>query len=126
MDIEQNATAEQTLAELDEEQLNNLKEILSDDDEMSLNDLVETFLENAEEQLSTLKEAVLSGDRKCIVETAHSIKGSSSNFGATKMVRISREIQTTGDSAPEDHLGTLTTDLRLEFNRVRSALKEIG
>lgn len=110
---------------LDKEQLDNLREILGDDEEMSLSTLVSTFLETAEEQLDSIDLALDIGDRRTIIETAHSLKGSSGNFGATKLVRLSKDLQINGDTAQEEELRKLTTNLKEEFERVREALKDL-
>ena len=56
---------------------------------------------------------------------AHSIKGSSSNFGASELAAIASEIEHKGKAAAFDEVQARLPTLKEAFNRVRPALLEL-
>lgn len=58
-----------------------------------VNSMIEAFLEDTPVYLQSLKNALANRDAKQVRELAHTIKGSASNFGATLVVQLSRELE---------------------------------
>jgi len=88
-----------------------------------LTELVNLFFEDVPPQLASLREAVESGDAPSVERVAHTLKGSCSNMGATKMAAICAELQDIGsfeDLAPAPEL---LERLEAEFGCVRPALE---
>jgi len=61
-----------------------------------LNEIAVLFLEDYPKQLDELRTAGARGDAKVVERTAHSLKGSVSNFGASAAVEAARVLETMG------------------------------
>jgi PAS domain S-box-containing protein len=86
-------------------------------------DLAGMFLGDAESRLATLREALEGGDAEALERTAHTLKGSSGNMGATRMAAICAELQEIGASGDLGRVPELLARLEEEFWRVRPALE---
>ena len=71
-------------------------------------ELIEMFIEDAQEHLSVLKTQIAEGDVEMVRRSAHTLKGSSSNIGATKMQDMSYQMEIlakdAGLAGAADHL----------------------
>jgi two-component system, sensor histidine kinase and response regulator len=87
------------------------------------------FLDDASSRLEELREAIGAGDAAGVERTAHTLKGSSGNMGATRMSAICSELQDVGGSGDLSRAAGLLEGLEEEFGRVRPALEaeiEVG
>ena len=76
----------------DPQVLKNLKDSVGE----VVSSMIEAFLEDTPVYLQSLKTAMAEGDAKHVRELAHTIKGSAANFGAIKVVEVSRELEEVG------------------------------
>src|SRR5450432_2095774 len=79
---------------IDPEAIDNLRALNPDDSDGFLRDIVGIFLEDTPHRLEELKNALVSGDNVRFTRAAHSIKGSSSNLGATPLRLVAEKLET--------------------------------
>jgi PAS domain S-box-containing protein len=108
---------------LDRSVLAGLRELQEEDEPDILKELTELFLSDVPQQLVLLKEAVEAGDASSVGRVAHTLKGSSSNMGATRMTTICSELEAVGASGDLSRAPELLEQLEKEFGRVRMALE---
>lgn len=77
---------------LDEGGLRELLEMI-DHDPVIFDELVDVFLEHAPQLLAEVRAGAEAGDAKLLGRSVHTLKGSSSNFGAVALPRLCVEIQ---------------------------------
>lgn len=97
---------------LDRDVLSALQEVMEDEYPM----LLETFLVDSEVRLHSLQEA---GDVTRLIETAHSLKGSSSNMGAIHLARLCDELERLAKQNPTTGIEKLVNEISEEFAIVR-------
>lgn len=85
--------------------------------------MIEAFLEDTPVYLQSIKYAAAEHDAKQLRELAHLIKGSASNFGATEVVRISKELEDCGSRGEVEGVGVIITSLLNAFDRLRKDLE---
>ncbi|HSL01048.1 MAG TPA: response regulator, partial [Rubrobacteraceae bacterium] len=88
-----------------------------------LGELVHMFLEDATKRLETMREGAGEQDAQRLRQEAHALKGSSGNMGATRIARISSELESIGKSEDLSHASRLLDALEEELGRVRPALQ---
>ena len=84
--------------------------------------MIEAFLQDTPEYLESLKEAVASKDTAKLTDLAHSIKGSSKNFGAVRLAAVSKELEEMGRSGSLDDVAERLARLENEYELVRVVL----
>jgi HPt (histidine-containing phosphotransfer) domain-containing protein len=99
---------------------------LNPDDPNFLRELIELFLQDVPQRLQDLEQALARGDAPTLARAAHTIKGSSSNFGAARLCKLAQEIESEGKSGNLAAVGGGITELRAEFSRVTEALNSIS
>jgi HPt (histidine-containing phosphotransfer) domain-containing protein len=77
---------------LDAAQVEGLRQLFSD----GFSEFVNTFLTDFEEKEKILATAIQNKDLDTIIKTAHFLKGSSLNMGATKLGHCCRDIEMAG------------------------------
>jgi len=98
---------------------------LRDEGDNLLSELVDMFIGEVPVQLATLEEALTKGDAIATRLSAHTLKGTSSNFGASRMQVLAGAIEENGrDGALAGAAATLV-QLRAEYVRVREALEAV-
>ncbi len=90
-----------------------------------LKELIEIFLQDIPERLKELDEALAKSDAPIVSRAAHTIKGSSSNFGAKRLAKVAHEIELSGKNANLAAAGEATPRLKAEFGLVADGLKQI-
>ena len=113
-------TKEETEDPLDRATLENLRELGGAE---MLSELTQMFSDDTRSALATLREAAKSGDASSVERAAHTLKGSSGSMGATRMAKISAELQDAGASGDLSRAPGLLELLEDEFERVRPALE---
>jgi HPt (histidine-containing phosphotransfer) domain-containing protein len=101
----------------------NLRELQEEDEPDILAELGGLFLEDVPPQLEALREAIERGDASSVERVAHTLKGSSSNMGATRMATLCEELEDVGRSGDLSRAPVLIESLEAEFGRVREALE---
>jgi len=85
---------------LDTEEMNaidrNVVDILRENVGVGFNNMVQVYIDDMEILLRSLEKSVLEDDPSSLRHYAHSIKGSSSNFGATRLVHLAKQLEAIG------------------------------
>jgi PAS domain S-box-containing protein len=110
-------------APLDESVLESLRELQGEGEPDILRELIALFLDDIPPQLAALREAIAGDDAHSVERIAHTLKGSSGNMGAKRMVAICSELQDVGASGNLSNAPELLERLGGEFGRVRTALE---
>ncbi len=105
---------------LNTEALDELKEVMEDD--FSL--LIDTFVTDSETRLQTLSDLVMGTDADAIRREAHSLKGSSSNIGATKMTDLCKSLEDQGKDGVLDGVQGLKDAIAQEYQLVKGLLEQ--
>jgi HPt (histidine-containing phosphotransfer) domain-containing protein len=98
---------------------------LRDEGEDLLSELVEMFIGEVPGQLATLEEALAKGDAGATRLTAHTLKGTGGNFGASRMQALAGAIEEKGRSRSLEGTAATFVQLRAECVRVRQALEAV-
>jgi two-component system, sensor histidine kinase and response regulator len=108
---------------LDQSVVMNLRELQEEGEPDILAELGELFLEDVTPQLEALRGAIERGDASSVERVTHTLKGSSSNMGATRMATLCEELEDVGRSMDLSRAPVLIERLEAEFRRVREALE---
>ena len=107
---------------VDHDTLQMLKEVMEDD----FGKLIDAYLDDCEVKMPQLSQLLQARDFDQLRRMAHSIKGSSSNFGAASLTDLCLRIELAArDEAPEG-LGALIEAAEMEQRRVAAALRQQG
>ena len=99
-----------------------LKELVDEDDPDFLRDLLEEYLNNTTGSIKDLRRAIESEDAVTVAETAHSLKGASSNIGAKNMAKLYEGLETIAKAQSLDEAPDYLSDLEREFRHVKAEL----
>lgn len=102
--------------------VNSLMERISGDKEL-FEELVTLFTEDTPKHFASIKNAYKNKDVDVIQHIAHSIKGSSGNFGASSMQKVALSLEQTAKTGNFSKIGHLIDALEMEFEMLK---KEIG
>jgi HPt (histidine-containing phosphotransfer) domain-containing protein len=97
-----------------------LRDLGSDD----LRELVRMFLDEAKGRVARLRVLRQQGDAPELAKVAHTLRGTSAAFGATRLTALCAEIEATRDTGDGGRLSTLVDAVAMEFERVQTALTE--
>ena len=109
---------------IDRSVLEGLRELQEEGEPDVLKELIKLFLEDVPSQLKALREAGEKDDAKSVERTAHTLKGSSSNMGALRMVTLCAELEEIGRSGDLAPAPALISGLEAELGRVREVFEE--
>jgi len=90
-----------------------------------LADLVGMFVEEVPGQLTKLEAALRKGDTGATRLTAHTLKGTAGNFGASQMQTLASAIEMKARDGALDGALAIFVQLRTECARVREALEAV-
>lgn len=102
----------------------NLRE-LSPGDPNFLRELIDIYLEDTPLRLGEIETALTKSDGPTLVRAAHTIKGSSGNFGATHLARLALDIEAHGKAGDLAAAAAAVPALKAEYARVREALRQL-
>jgi HPt (histidine-containing phosphotransfer) domain-containing protein len=109
---------------LDRAAVENLRELGGPE---MLSEVAEIFLSHSESSIRELKKAIEADDAPEVERTAHKLKGSSANLGATRITKLCEELENAGGSDDLSRAPELLEQLESEFERTRPAIeKELG
>ena len=108
---------------IDPQALEGLRE-LSPDEPTFLRDIIDLFITDVAERLLDLERALASADTQLLTRSAHTIKGSCSNFGAAELMRISQVMESQGKVSDVAGAAALLPALKVEYTAVSEALKK--
>lgn len=109
---------------IDRQVVENLRE-LNPDDPNFLRELIDLFLEDFPARVAEIEQALAAKDAVLLTRAAHTIKGSSGNFGAARLARVAREMEMQGKSAAFNEAAATLGSLRAEFAQVSAALRQL-
>ncbi|MBD3424645.1 MAG: hypothetical protein GF417_09430 [Candidatus Latescibacteria bacterium] len=88
------------------------------------NEIIRDFVEDAERILSELEQAIAANDREKAERSAHSLKGSSANIGATALSRASLRVEKAVRERRMGAAGKLLCGMKDQFEKLKAALAE--
>lgn len=89
-----------------------------------LQELVSLFLRDAPQRLSALRDATEKSDAGAAERSAHSLKGSSSNVGATRLAALAAEAERSANQGDFEAVRELYPRLESEIDLASRALVE--
>jgi len=101
---------------------NNLKELMGDD---YIGVLVEAFFEETPRLLEDLRQALKERNAEAFRRTAHSIKSSGLNFGASSFAALAKELELMGKAADFNSAQEKVERLAADYAAVESELKAL-
>jgi len=90
-----------------------------------LKEIAQLFLEDYPRVLQELREAMAQGDAKGVERTAHGIKGSVSNFGASDAVEAARIVEALGRAERLEEVSQVVHTLELALAALRPQLEAL-
>jgi HPt (histidine-containing phosphotransfer) domain-containing protein len=85
--------------------------------------IISIFLESATQDLEKMRTAVLASDVQGLAMAAHSLKGSCSNLGASRLRELCLKVESDSAWMPLGATSTLLKTLEQELGRVRDELR---
>ena len=107
---------------LDRQVLDQLSDLQSTEDPELLTRVLTMYVVESPKAMAKLKQAVADGDAPEITRTAHSLKSTSANVGATTMSKLCADLQAAGKIADLGAARTLLARADAEYDRVQTAL----
>lgn len=110
---------------LDSEAIENLRALGDEmEDDSFLKEVIDIYLSDTPKRLAEIKECLASGDAQRLNRAAHSIKGSSSNLGAKKVIDLAKSIEEKSKESL-DNLEEDIAQLESSFVEVKAALEAL-
>ncbi len=110
---------------IDPEAIENLRLLNPDDENAFLKEIVDIFLEDTPERIAELKQCLAKFDQPTFTRAAHSIKGSASNLGATRVRSIAEKLEHQSRNSGLVGLDQLLSSLDDEFAIAKAELQKI-
>jgi signal transduction histidine kinase/DNA-binding response OmpR family regulator len=85
--------------------------------------VIGVYLEDSPAMIEGLKQALKTGDIATLTETAHSLKSSSANLGASRLSALCKELELSGKAGATEDLTGLVARIDAEFETARSSLQ---
>lgn len=103
-----------------------LRDLSPEGDSEFLRELIAIYLSDTPKQLAKLEEAVTRQEADLVVRAAHTIKGSSGNFGAADFARLAQEMEAHGKSNNLAAVAAALPEFKKKFAQVAAALKQLA
>lgn len=107
---------------IDPEAIENLRELNPGDDGEFLREIAGIFLDDTPQRLAELDQSLGTGDVVAFTRAAHSIKGSSSNLGASILRSAAEALEHEAKSNGLGGVAPLVAKVKTEFERARAEL----
>jgi histidine phosphotransfer protein HptB len=111
---------------LDSQAIEGLRALSPDDGPEFLRELIEIFLKDTPERVTELTHALAQNDAVTFTRAAHTIKGSSSNFGAARLAKAAHDLEMQGKTGDLTSTGAACEKLKNEYALVAQALTEVA
>jgi CheY-like chemotaxis protein/HPt (histidine-containing phosphotransfer) domain-containing protein len=85
--------------------------------------LIGVYLEDALSMIGGLRQALETGNIAALIETAHSLKSSSANLGASRLSAVCKELELRGKTGSTEDLASLVARIDAEFDSARFGLQ---
>lgn len=82
-----------TLPIVDNETIANLRALSPDDGDVFLKEILTIFIDDTPKRIAELRSKLVAGDAPGFIRAAHSIKGSSSNVGASQLRAVAERLE---------------------------------
>lgn len=89
-----------------------------------LDEVVHLYTGETPKLLRAMRDAIAAGDADALGRSAHALKGSSADLGASGLDRLCKEIEEIAQSSALDQAPLRLAALEREYRRVESALHE--
>jgi HPt (histidine-containing phosphotransfer) domain-containing protein len=99
---------------------------LTDDGGVFLRELIDIYLQDTPLRLTELEQAFAKQDAPAFIRAAHTIKGSSGNFGAARLARLAQEIELLGKAGTLPAAAAACAQLKTEYALVAEALVKVA
>ncbi len=109
---------------LNPEAIQALRDLSPEGDAEFLRELIDIYLADTPKQLAQLEEALTKQDAALATRAAHSIKGSSGNFGAQEFARLAQEMESHAKANNLAAASAALPEFNLRFAEVAAALKQ--
>ncbi len=110
---------------LDQAALDMLLEVVGGEREL-LEELIDSFLEEAPPLLAKMSAALATDDSNTLRLTAHTLKSSGNDFGATRFAQLCQQLEDLGQNGRVDGSELLVEQIALEYEQVRIALSAVN
>lgn len=105
--------------------LENLRQLQAPGEPDLVPQLIDLYLADVPVRLDTLRQALAHGDGARLAQTAHTLKGSSANMGASRVARVCLELERCGKANDMLSAAEWLAHLEQEIERVRQVLLQI-
>ena len=110
---------------LDSEAIENLRALGDEmEDDSFLKEVIQIYLSDTPKRLAEIRDCLASGDATRLSRAAHSVKGSSANLGAKKVIELARSIEEKSKESLEN-LEADIDQLEASFTEVKVALEAL-
>ena len=109
---------------IDPQAIANLRALSPDDNDEFLREIVGLFLEDTPQRIVELEQSLAAGDVPKFTRAAHSIKGSSSNLGASALRAVAEKLEHQSRSGLTD-LAPLIATVKTEFAHAQAELNKL-
>jgi histidine phosphotransfer protein HptB len=107
---------------IDPQAIENLRALNPGDGDAFLREITGIFLEDTPLRIAELDQSLLAGDVSKFTRAAHSIKGSSSNLGATGLRAVAEKLEQQARTQGLANVSSMIAQVKAEFSRAQSAL----
>ena len=111
---------------IDMQAIDSLRELSPEPGGEFLRELIEIYLQDTPQRITEMEDALNKKDIPGFTRAAHTIKGSSSNFGATKLTKLAHELEMQGKGNTLAESPAFCAKLRAEFAEVAQILAKIA
>ena len=111
---------------IDMQAIDGLRELSPDAGNDFLRELIEIYLQDTPQRMAELEDALSKKDLPSFTRAAHTIKGSSSNFGATKLTKLAHELEMQGKNDNIAESPASFAKLHAEYALVAQTLSKIA
>lgn len=110
---------------IDAQSIENLRALNPGDNDEFLREIAGIFFEDTPLRITELEESLQAGDVTKFARAAHSIKGSSSNLGATALRIAAEKLEHQARAQGLTDVAPLVDSVKTEFARAEAALKAL-
>ncbi len=108
---------------LDQSVLDRIRALQQPNTPSVLAQVIGIYLEDSPEMIKKLKHALEQGDIAGLTETAHSLKSSSANLGASRLSSLCKELEHQGEKSAAEDLAELVRRIDTEFESAHFGLQ---
>lgn len=104
---------------VDEETISMLKEVMEDD----FDNLLHTYINDSAVRIDELKKYLTAADCDLLRRTAHSLKGSSGNLGATSLASLCLQVEAQSKEGVLDGIEVIINQIETEYQEVEGIMR---